>query len=389
MVSGAKRTWRWRRAVTLAAALAAGATLAPALRAQDDVAPTGDVVSIEQREGYVEAVRQIATGEERAGLAALAAIAAAHAEDPDLFLLHFNAACGHARLKELGPAFEQLGAAVRGGYGIHPGRLANLKADPDLAALRDDPRYAALVAQAESLSAALAASWNELTSAYEWLPPPAADPEEAKRPLPLLLVLHPYGEERAAFARQVFEAFCARHRFALLAPGGRQIIAPDKFAFFGAAGEFADRFRLEQRQVVIELESLKKRVAIDPQRIYVTGFGQGAGLGFAIAMRNPQWVRGAVLFDGGYAPATLKDWIEPAVKWGRRVALVHRDGDERYPLAPLESFAALLESQGLAVQLEAQETAAARTADAVAAVLAARLAWIDEVPFQRPAGDGR
>ena len=365
------------------------AAFAGTARAQDDAAPTSDVVSIEQRAGYVDAVRRIATGEEAAGLAALAEILARHGDDPDIYMLHFNAACGHARRGELDLAFAALDRAVRGGYGIHPGRLHNLKHDPDLEKLRADARFAAAVAQAEALAQAIEASWGELTAAHEFVPPPTGDATQDAAPLPLLIVLHPYGAERGEFARRWFEPFCAEHRFALLAPGGRKIIAPERFAFFAGAGDFVDMFRLEQRHVLAALDALRKRVVIDPARIYVAGAGQGAGFGFALAVRNPQWVRGAVLFDGGYAPATLKDWEAHAARFGRRIALVHRDDDPRYPLAPLEAYATQLSTRGLQVELFAGPTGPERDGAAVAAELGARIAWIDEVPFQCKPDDGR
>lgn len=358
-------------------------------RGQDDAAPVNDFTSIEQRPGYVEAVRQIATGEERAGLATLEKLATDFPADPDLFLLHYNAACGRARLKELDAAFDQLDLAVTGGYPIHPLRREKLDHDPDLAPLRADPRFAPLRERARAMVEAIAGSWDQLIAPYEWVPPPPDDPAKAKEPLPLLIVLHPYAEERAEYAHRLFEPFCAQHRFALFAPGGRQIVAPDRFAWFGAAGEFINGFRWEQREIVKALDEFKKRVAIDPARIYVAGVGQGAGLGFAIAMRNPQWVRGAVLFHGGYAPVSLRDWNEAAAQWGRRVAWVHGESVARYPLAPLEAYAAQLQSQGLAVRLFPQPGDGALSATAVAAALAERLPWIDEVPFERPKPAGR
>src|SRR6185295_4073395 len=118
-----------------------------------------------------------------------------------------------------------------------------------------------------------------------------------------------------------------------LAPSGLEFLAPGRFAWAAAPGDFLDGFRADQRRIFFAVEKLRKDAAIDPQRIYVAGVGQGAGLGFAIALRNPQWVRGAVLFGGGYAPATLDDWLERSVAAGRRVALVHGESDALYPFA--------------------------------------------------------
>ena len=69
--------------------------------AQDDAAPGADVVSIMDRPGFVEAVGQIAQGHEAEGLAALAPFFERYASDPDLYRLHFNVACGQARLQQL------------------------------------------------------------------------------------------------------------------------------------------------------------------------------------------------------------------------------------------------------------------------------------------------
>ncbi len=366
-----------------------GLLAAPRAPAQEDTSPAQDVVSIQDREGYVAAVQAIAAGKERDGLAVLAELAVRFADDPDLYLLHYNAACGHARVGELDAGFAALDQAVTCGYTVHPQRLQNLLSDPDLDRLRADPRFVPLRDRAITLHEALRDSYPELIAPYEFIPPPPADPAAAATSRPLLIVLHPYGAERADYARRYFEPFCAAHGFALFAPGGPQMIAPERFAFFGSPADFVDGFRMAQRKIVLPLDDFRRRANVDPQRIYVTGSGQGAGLGFAIAMRNPQWVRGAVLFEGGYAPATLKDWTANAVKFGRRVALVHGDGDPRYPLAPLESFVEQLESQGIAVRLFAEAGPGTLTPESVTAALARHLAWVDEAPFERPAAPGR
>ena len=56
---------------------------------------------------------------------------------------NYNLACAHARLNQSEEAFRALQAAVQGGYG----NVQQLQSDPDLAPLRSDARFAALVTQ--------------------------------------------------------------------------------------------------------------------------------------------------------------------------------------------------------------------------------------------------
>jgi len=354
--------------------------------AQDDEAPTQDALSIQERPGFVEAVQQIAGGKEREGLAALAAILEQHPDDVDLFLLHYNAACGHARLGEKEPAFAELAKALTLGYALHPERFANLAVDPDLASLRSDPRYVELVEQARKQGDEIRGSWEKIVAPFSWVPPapsPAAGaPALPVRQLPLLVVLHPFGAEREAFARAKYLPFCKEHDFALLAPSGQQILAPGRFAWASESGDFLAQFRRDQRRVWEAVDALCKAAPIDAQRIYVSGVGQGAALGFAVALRNPQWVRGAVLFGGGYAPATLDGWTERSAGFGRRIALAHGEDDALYPIARLPAFVAGLKEKGLAIELVRVAGGHDWPPDAIAAQLGTRIAWIDEVPFK-------
>ena len=60
-------------------------------------------------------------------------------------VLLYNLACAEARLGDVEPAFDHLAQALRG----RPALAAGVRDDEDLAALRDDPRLAALLAVAE------------------------------------------------------------------------------------------------------------------------------------------------------------------------------------------------------------------------------------------------
>jgi predicted esterase len=360
--------------------------VAPA-RAQDDESPTRDAVSIQDRAGFVEAVQQIAAGKEREGLAGLAAVLAKFPDDADRYLLHYNAACGHARLGETEPAFRELEEAIGRGYAIAAPQLVNLAADPDLAPLRADPRFAPLLERATKRAEETAAGFEKLIAPFVWLPPrpshAAGAPLPPPTPMPLIVALHPFGADREAWARANVLPFCEKHGFALLAPGGKQMIAPGRAAWAASAADFVASFRNEQRRVFFALEELRKKAPIDPKRIYVVGAGQGASLGFALALRNPQWARGAVLVGGGYAPSTLHDWVERSAGYGRRLALVHGEDDPLFPIAPLRSFVESLRKTGLAVELFEVKGGHELAPEAMAATLEARIAWIDQAPFEK------
>jgi predicted esterase len=376
-----------RRACAVALTLASAV---PGLRAQDEAAPGRDAVSIEARPGYLEAVQRIAGGDERGGVRTLEEIAAKFGNDPDLFILHYNLACAHARLKELDPAFAALARAVELGYAIEPGQAMNLERDPDLAALRADPRFAPLLAGVKRRNAEVEAELPKRLAPFTWVPPPPDGGKPA--PVPLLIVLHPFGGERESFARANFLDFCKQSGFALLAPSGDWMIAPGRFSWFRGGGDFTVHFRAQTRRVWLALEELKKGVAIDPRRIYVAGLGEGASLGFALAVRNPQWVRGAVLFGGGYAPSALDDWAALAKKHGRRIALVHGRDDVLFPAAALPPFVESSKRMGLSLELTLLDGGHDLPgAQALRPLLAERLAWIDAAPAEPPAPgrDGR
>ena len=90
---------------------------------------------------------------------------------------------------------------------------------------------------------------------------------------------------------------------------------------------------------------------LDPNRLYTTGMGQGAALAFAYAVRNPQVVRGAALFSGGYSPSTVEGWTEKCAELGRRIEFSHGDDNPLYPVEPLEAYVAELSEAGLKIRL--------------------------------------
>jgi adenylate cyclase len=72
--------------------------------------------------------------------------------DPDNMVMRFNFACGFAaHLKDVDAALAMLGPVV---HKATPAFLDHVKVDPDLDPIRDDPRFQAMVAEAEARLAA-------------------------------------------------------------------------------------------------------------------------------------------------------------------------------------------------------------------------------------------
>ena len=345
----------------------------PGVAFQDDAAPALDVVTIQGRPGFLDAYRKIVEGEERQGIDEMLQVLEAHGSDPDVYILHYNVACGYARMGWPETALVWLDRAVRAGYGVQAKQVQNLTLDPDLETLRTRPAFAPIFERAAQRSRHLQEDWDQVREPFVYVPSAA----EGKGPLPLLIVLHPFGSQAEDFARAHFVDFAETHGILLMASTGSRMIAPRRWAWAVSSAEFVGRFRQDTRKILLDYQAVKGRHRIDEGRIYVTGFGQGASLAFVLGVRNPQWVRGVVAFSGGYSPAAMKDWVESAARFQRPLELFHGTADPVFPFEPLVAFAETLRGQGLNLTLRPWDGGHALPEDA-GARLGAAIARFEE-----------
>ncbi len=333
-----------RRLAVLLISLALGTRLS----AQADDLPALDAISIQNRPGFVEAVQKIASGSEKEGVEDLLAIEKQYGTDPDVYILLYNVACGYARRREVDPALEWLTAAVDKGYGIHPNQVERLRLDADLASLQGEPRHDKILATAQARLKKLAEEIETLRAPVLIAP---RDLKEGEK-LPVLIVCHPYGSSPARFV-EYFRSFAEAQRIVVAAPCGSRLIAPDHWAWAMSSADFAEHFRMDHREMLDALTLCRNRYPIDERRIYVSGLGQGAALAFAYVVRNPQQVRGGVVFNGAYSPRSLQDWLPVCVEHGRRVVWVQGRFNQIYPSE--EVVAGLLELQGSGLKIDLRE----------------------------------
>lgn len=133
------------------AALASLISLGHPALAQDDAprSPPAQTANQEATEAQSRAFRAIASGDYEAARQALQEQLALQ---PSSFVVHYNLACVHARLRETAQAIDHLHRAIELGFIDH----RQLTTDPDLQSIRNEPGYIALIENWEAITKARA-----------------------------------------------------------------------------------------------------------------------------------------------------------------------------------------------------------------------------------------
>ena len=137
-------------------------------------------------------------------------------------------------------------------------------------------------------------------------------------PLPLIVVMRGALGNAEEFAT-LFEPI-AEQRGALL-------LAPESFAAswrVTAKGRQAD-FGADPPRIDAALKDLFSRAAVDPNRVILVGFSDGAGYGLSLALANPQLFKGAIALSPAYA------WLSPGYDTHQRIFIAHGRSDDVLP----------------------------------------------------------
>ncbi len=131
----------------------------------------------------------------------------------------------------------------------------------------------------------------------------------AKRPAPALIGIHGYaqtGPEFVGLMRKI-----APTRFAAVAPQGLNqlpVRTSGRVAFHWMSSfEKADSIERNGLFLKLMIESLAKDGTIDPTRVYLLGFSQGASVAFRFAQRHPELVRGVISACSDLPPDVAAD----------------------------------------------------------------------------------
>lgn len=179
---------------------------------------------------------------------------------------------------------------------------------------------------------------------------PALERGGADLPVPGLLLLHGRGadEEDLMGLEGALDP-----RFTIVSPrapyklgpgwawyGMPQVGSPDKESFMASMGEL--------REFVVGLPAA---YGIDPARLYLLGFSQGAIIGSVLAMDMPEALRGVVMHSG-YVPqalGTIALDIGPAGLAGKPFFIAHGKYDDVIPVTFARDSHEYLEEAGAEV----------------------------------------
>lgn len=207
--------------------------------------------------------------------------------DPDRPVHRYNLACVYARAGSSDEAVSWISQAAAGGFW----KSGHLARDPDLDGVRSHPGFAAAAAAVERNHATI----REVVAERFAAAPPllvVQTGHDATRPAPLVVALHGYGG-RADDYPLLWRGAAAR--------AGAVLVIPQGVRRAGSGYTWQDP---DEAELILELtlEWTRRQVAIDEDRIVLTGFSQGGFIAMALGVRRSELFAGVIPMAGGYLP---------------------------------------------------------------------------------------
>lgn len=240
----------------------------------------------------------------------------------------YNLGCAYSLTKDPDTAFEWLNKSVEMGFAFSTSRSYTLlvEEDKDLAPLRADPRFAALVERCKAQAAVIDAF---VAQPVVYIPAAL----EAAELVPLLVVLHDAGATKdTTFATGPWKQLADDMGYALVLPSGK---APKQFqpkldpalgmAWYLDSTDYAQNYYKFEKPVTDAVSAFRKKRKVDPARVHIVGLGQGAMPAFNIALSQPGLYKGLVTYNGVANTTILGTKPASAAKLGLKVTMVFTD----------------------------------------------------------------
>jgi phospholipase/carboxylesterase len=144
-------------------------------------------------------------------------------------------------------------------------------------------------------------------------------------------------------------------------PGGAIIVSPR--APLEVATDSFGWYRQEEGQAAFEagvealqsfVRQLPEAYPVDPQRVLVMGFSQGASMSYALLLKAPELMLG-VAGLAGFLPDPARQWLAPGRLAGKQVFSAHGTDDETVPVPYARAARIDLERAGAEVSYHEYE----------------------------------
>jgi phospholipase/carboxylesterase len=217
--------------------------------------------------------------------------------------------------------------------------------------------------------------------------PVAGTLRAGERP-PLLLLLHGVGSNERSMA-SLAGAFDPR--FLVVSARSPIALGPDSFAWFhvsfGAEGPVIDASEAAAgwNHVARFVDEVVAAYGVDPARVFVGGFSQGAIMSLAALLTSPERIAGAVAMSGRLLPEVLPHAAAPEALRGKRVLLVHGVDDEKLGIHFARGARQALERFPIQITYRELSMGHAVTPESLAEVAAWLTSTIDDLPGAAPA----
>jgi poly(3-hydroxybutyrate) depolymerase len=276
---------------------------------------------------FQKGIQFLTAGKNDAGIAAFKRCMTLMPSDPTA---PYNVACGFSRKNELDSAFEYLNKAADLGFGNGKdlNGASNIDAmakDTDLASLRADPRYAALV---ERMKTMLAAREGAKKKGAEFAAQPAVYiPEKvaALAEMPLLVVCHDAGGTKDQVIAGRWKAIADELGMALVAPSGTIPQGADPssgMTWYDDVAAYVKSPWLFTKSINSGVSAFMKEHKVDRKRVVIAGEGIGGSIATQVGFDSPGLYKAVVGINGGLPMQVISNKAASAGKMGLKVKLL-------------------------------------------------------------------
>ena len=243
---------------------------------------------------------------------------------PDSAWWHFQAGCVLARLDRHDESIEHLSRCASLGFS----GIASFESNTDLDPLRDNERFVEVLDQVRSHAETRMAAFQAEAKKHTPLIYVPEELTDDARP-PLILALHGTGMDGESMHESLLE-FAKQEQMLLISPD----------ALRPSGDGFSWTYRDESAWFVEYL--IEQAIAehhVDPDRVFLVGFSQGANIALVMGQTRPELFAGVIPVCGHYEPQIVESDTKPAPfylmtgardDWRKTYSIASRDFEARH-----------------------------------------------------------